>query len=313
MMGRLLSLLAAKAAPLLAAGIFAGLAWPDLASFLAPALVPAVFGLLTAALVRLDWPETVAAARRPRLTMAMAVWLLLISPALMAAVVMIAEPPGQLGAALVLMAAAPPIMSSVAFALLLRLDSALAIVATFAATALAPLTVPLVVRGLLGLLGLTLDLDVGEFMVRLGGLTGGAVLAAYLIRRALTPATLEARASQIDGIAVLLLMLFAVAIMDGVADSFAARPDFVALVVVIAFAANLTLQAAGGLIFAGLGRRRALTAGLVSGNRNLALMMAALAGAAGPDLMLYFAIGQIPIYVLPALLSPLYRRLLPPT
>ena len=63
------------------------------------------------------------------------------------------------------------------------------------------------------------------------------------------------------------------------------------------------------MLAGGLGPRRALTVGLVSGNRNLALILAALAGSTNFDLLLFFAVGQIPIYILPALLAPLYRRL----
>ncbi len=307
MIRRFLALLAARATLFLAVGIFAGLAWPALASALAPLLVPAVFLLLTAALVRLDRRAAAAAARRPGPALALNVWLLLVSPLCMMAAVAILRPPPGLATAMVLMAAAPPITSAIAFAMLLELDAALAVVATFSATLLMPLTLPAVA---LALLGLDLDIRVGELMLRLGLLAGGALLAAALIRRVVPAPKLDARAAEIDGFAVLMLLVFAVAIMDGVTAALVARPYFVALTAALAFAANLGLQATGAAAFWWLGRKQALTCGLVSGNRNMGLLIAALAGAAEFDLMLYFAIGQIPMYVLPALLRPLYRRLL---
>jgi BASS family bile acid:Na+ symporter len=43
----------------------------------------------------------------------------------------------------------------------------------------------------------------------------------------------------------------------------------------------------------------------------MGLLLAVLPAATHPDILLYFAIGQLPMYLLPALLTPLYRRLLP--
>ena len=59
------------------------------------------------------------------------------------------------------------------------------------------------------------------------------------------------------------------------------------------------------------GRERALALALLAGFRNLGVVMAAV-GTALPDLAwFYFAMVQFPIYLIPTLLQPLYRRLLP--
>ncbi len=79
------------------------------------------------------------------------------------------------------------------------------------------------------------------------------------------------------------------------------------LCIAAAFAANLALQAAGALIFGPTGISRALTLGLASGNRNMGLV---LADKADFDVVVFFAVGQLPMYILPALLRPLYRRLM---
>ena len=50
--------------------------------------------------------------------------------------------------------------------------------------------------------------------------------------------------------------------------------------------------------------------GLVTGNCNMGLLLAALPRGADPDVALYFAVAQLPMYMLPALVAPLYRRLL---
>jgi BASS family bile acid:Na+ symporter len=49
--------------------------------------------------------------------------------------------------------------------------------------------------------------------------------------------------------------------------------------------------------------------GLVSGNRNTALILVLAGGIAHPDLALYVAMAQIPIYLLPLVAKPIYSRL----
>ena len=273
---------------------------------MSPLLAPTVFVILTVALVRLDWRQTLAYARRPGLLVLVLLWLLGLSPLATMLVVALTAPPPGLATAIVLMSAAPPIMSSIAFTLLLRLDTPLATVAVFLATLLVPLTLPPLA---LALLDLRLAVDVGELMLRIGVLAFGAAGAAALIRRLVPARILTDRADEIDGLAVLMLLFFGIAIMDGVTATLFRDPALVALTVGLAFAANVALQAAGAGLFWWLGRRQAVTVALISGNRNMGLLLAALAGTADPEVALYFAVGQLPIYVLPLLLRPLYRRL----
>src|SRR5206468_3031299 len=60
--------------------------------------------------------------------------------------------------------------------------------------------------------------------------------------------------------------------------------------------------------FAWTARPVAATIGLLGGNRNMAVVGANLGSAARPELMLFFALMQIPIYALPIALPPGYRR-----
>ena len=105
------------------------------------------------------------------------------------------------------------------------------------------------------------------------------------------------------------MFMFAVAAMDGVADHFRADPLLVAKLMALAFALALGLIAITALVFLRAGRARALAIGLIAGNRNIGLMLAAT-GFAVPDVAwLYFALAQFPIYLLPHLLKPLAQRL----
>lgn len=307
---RVLGFLGRYATRFLAGGLLLGIVFPPLATLAKPLLVPTLLIPLTLALVRLDWRAMAAYRQRPMLAAALLVWLLAVSPLLVWLVTTWLQAfglPGGLRQALVLMAASSPIVSSVAIALLVGLDATLAIVAVLLATALVPFTLPLMA---LALLGLTLDIGVGVFMVRLGLLVGSAFLAAWMLRRWIPESVLAARTDVLDGLTVVNLLLFGLAIMDGVTVYALERPAYVGLAILAAFAFNLLLQAAGAMAFGRLPRRAALTVGLLSGNCNMGLVLVALQGKAEFEVTIFFALAQVPMYVLPALLEPVYRKLL---
>ena len=308
--GRALEWLGAHAPPILALGVFIGLAWPALAAWLRPILVPAIFVILTLSLLRLEWDAIAAHGRRPLVVAAALLWLLGVCPIVMWLAVGGSGLPAGLTAALVLKVMAPPVTAGVALALLLGLDAPLAILLSVVALAVVPATLP---PGALALLGLEIDISLPQLMGRMALLVAGAGVGAFAIRRFLPPGWATARAARIDGWNVVFFVLFAVAIMDGVTATLLDRPGLVLLYAGAAFAANLGFQLLGGLAFWWLDRRRALTIALASGNRNLALPMAVLVDSAGFDVLLYFAVGQLPIYILPVVLAPLYRRLLRPS
>jgi BASS family bile acid:Na+ symporter len=109
---------------------------------------------------------------------------------------------------------------------------------------------------------------------------------------------------------VILLIVFAIGLMDGVGERLVSEPRHVLTMIAIAFAANIGLQAVSAAAFLFAGRRRALTTGFLAGNRNMALLLAVLPAGTDPDVSLYFALGQFPLYILPMVMIPVYRHLL---
>jgi BASS family bile acid:Na+ symporter len=301
-LGRGLEFLSRHATWWLAGGVLIGLALPPLADFARPALAPAIFLSLTLALLRLDFAEVVAYLRRPGLLIVFTAFSLLASPLVMAGLVSAIGLPAGLVAGLVLMAAGPPITAAPAFALILGLDAAFAIAAVVLAHLLVPLTLPLLA---LWLLDLDLNIGLGEFMGRLALFIAAAfALAAGLKRWLLDPAQLRRHATHIDGLAVVGLVVFAVAIMAGVTDFFIARPGYALLAVVAAFIANAGFQVLAS------GRRLAFTAGHMAGNCNMGLVLAVLADRAAIELVVFFALAQLPMYMLPVIANRIYRRFL---
>ncbi len=306
-LARSLDFLGRHATLVLAGGVLVGFAIPPLAALARPLLLPGLLIPLVIALLRLDWGALAAYARRPGLVALITLWLLVASPLLMWLALKGLRLPTALGQGLILMAAASPIISCAAISLILGLDAALAVVVIVVTTALIPFTLPSLA---LALLGLSIDIDFGTFMVRLALIVGGAFAAALVLRRLVPRAQLQANARLLDGASVATLLMFALAIMDGVTAVALARPGYVLLVTFCAFTANVLLQALGTLVALGLGRRAAVTVGLMTGNCNMGLVMVALADKADFDVIVFFAMAQIPMYMLPALLTPVYSRLL---
>jgi len=300
-----LQALTRHAAIVLAVGVFAGLALPEAAAVMRPLLPPSVAGLLYLALLRIDWEELARHVSRPLIAGLLCIWLLLAVPVLVWLDVNLLGVESGLATALILAAACPPIVSGPAMALLLRLDAPLMLVSVVSASLLAPFTIVAVSSWLVGM---DLHIDTLELFLRLAVLIGGCVLAALLTRRFLGPARLGRWKSPLDVASIVLLLIFAVAIMAGVTDLAGRDPWHVLFFVVAAFAANILLQLLGTFAASAMGRRSALTVGFASGNRNMGLLLAVLPAGAAPDAMLFFAVGQLPIYILPALLGPLYRR-----
>jgi len=132
------------------------------------------------------------------------------------------------------------------------------------------------------------------------------------MRRFLPEGFTDRHAAPLDGLAVIGLLVFAIAVMDGVTALAIERPLFVLTATVAVFALNIFMQIMATLAFAWHGLHQALTAGLCSGNRNLGLLLAALADRAATDLLILIAVAQFPIYILPMLQRRLYRRWLEP-
>jgi predicted Na+-dependent transporter len=206
---------------------------------------------------------------------------------------------------LVLQMSAPGLMSSPALAALLGLDVALTLATLIVSTAITPLTASLFTHAFLGTaLASPLGFGLRLFLI-IAGCAGAGAVIRFMTGRPF----IEAQRERIDGLSVLAMFMFAVAAMDGVADHFRANPLLVIELTALAFALALGMIALTALVFLRVGRARAFAVGLIVGNRNIGLMLAATSFAVPDIAWLYFAVAQFPIYLLPHLLKPLAKRL----
>ncbi len=299
------------ATALLPFSLLVGIVFQDLAAAARPLVGPLTTILLMLALVRTDWPRVRALLARPGLA-------LLLSATLLVAVPLIVWPFWSLMpiwhgliAALCLSAMAPSVISSATTATFLRLDNSLALLIALITNFAVPLTLPPLA---LWLLNLDLHIGVGALSLRLVTIVVVALVGAIALRAWLGPERLRHNAERIDGLSIAILMFYAIPLMDGVVARAMVEPAKLGGFVAGSFAGMLltnAVMALGCLAF--LDRRSALTAGFCSGSRNNALLMAVLPVTADKDIFLFIAAVQVPIYIIPTLLQPIYRRLLAPS
>ena len=302
---RFLDFLGHHATLLMASSVFVALILPGLARFLNPLLAFAVWGLLFLAMVRLDWRSVTENLKRWRISLVALIWMLVISPALMWVCVMQTEIAPGLAAALVLMASSAPLNSVPALVMMMGLNGALALVVMVLAMFILPITMPVIA---LELLNIQLDISAWEMAGRLAAMLVSAFLASILCRRLIGIERILSWKTRADGLVVILMAVFAVAIMDGVTAALLDNPLRIFLITLLSFVVNAILQFIGFGIFKTIGWKDALTLGFVGGNRNMGLILAVLPVGIDPDIMLYFALAQFPMYVYPALLKPLVRK-----
>lgn len=303
---RFLAFSARAGTMLLAGSILGGIAIPPLAHALRPALAAAVIGLTTLILLRVDIEAAFRHLRRPgRLAAIVAIQMLVCPVAAWAVVRMLPLDPGLAGA-VVLFAAGATITSAPAFARLVGLDAELALLGALLSTLLVPFTAPPVGEWLADV---DLDLSLAGFTARLLFVVGLPLAISLLIRRLAGPERLDPLGPALDGATVWILVVFGFAVMDGVGAKLVADPGWIlgaTSIAALAVAGCNLLSACVALPFGG---SVAATAGMLSGFRNMALFLAILPPGADPHVALFFGLYQIPLYLAPLVMKPLYRRL----
>jgi len=314
----LFCLIGRHATRLLAVGIFIGLVFPDAAAYTRPLLPWFVAGLMFLPMLRIDVGDLAQHARNPISVILGGMLVALVCPLVALGTVSALPIPTGLGVAIVMMCCAPALTSTPAMALILGLNASYGVIVTIGTSALVPLTAPILV---FELLGIPLEIDAVAFILRLAVIVLGSLLAAAFVRRLIPRATILRHSELLDGLVVILMLGFAIGIMDGVTEAALAEPLKVATFVAAGFLANGLLQLFGTACHAtallGFGLRdrekmfrSALVTGMMCGNRNMGLLLAALPADTPRDVFLYFALAQFPLYMLPSVQRALFPRII---
>ena len=293
-----LAWIGARAQWALAVGVFAALILPGPGASLAgtvPFWVAVLYGL---AMTRIDLAAVAKRAIGPRRlfrNLALLTLVMGVTPAAVLALAVLADLPQPLREALVYTTAAPPLGSATAFCLMLGLDAAFALELTVLGSFLAPLTMPIVTRLLLGE---AIAVDGLTMLIKLALLIGGATLAAVIARRILGAARIERHRLSFDGTASIILVLFLFPLFHGMTDLIRDVPVFAAYAMAAALVVNLGIQILSYQVTRrAAGRESGGAISLIWGNRNAAVTLAFLPDA--PLITLYIALYQFPMYFTP--------------
>jgi ACR3 family arsenite transporter len=298
-----LGALARNGRVVLTLGLVAGIASPGLAAAARPYIPEMAAGLLYLAALRIG-PQGLAIGPRAALApLGLVLAMQLALPLALGAACLALGLDGPLAGAVILMAAAPSIAGAPSITALAGADPAPAMRLLALGAALLPLTAAPVFRLNPALAG---SVDMLAASARLLAVIAGAALLAALTRRLVLPRPSAETLGAIDGLSVVGLAVMVVGLMAAVGPALVSTPGEAMTALALAFAANFGLQLA---VFAlpGLGAARVGSA-VVAGNRNMALFLTALPAAVTDPMLLFIGLYQIPMFLTPLLLGPLYRR-----
>jgi ACR3 family arsenite transporter len=300
-----LHFLARHARFVLIGGLVAGIAAPELAGFMSGYLAHIIAALLFITALRIGPRQALGSMSDLRQSLAAVATFQLMLPVTVALAFRIGGFSGALADALVLMAAAAPLAGSPNLTLMTGNDPAPALRQLIAGTALVPLTVlpVFLIYPIVGDMGAVL-----ASAVRLIMLIAGATGLAFLVRARWLKEPSPSGLAAMDGFSAVLMALAVIALMSAIAPTYASAPSRLAVNMVAAFAVNfglqLTVYMAGSWL--GMGGERVAFA-IAAGNRNIMLFLAVLPASVVEPVMLFVACAQIPMYLTPLLLGPLYR------
>lgn len=294
--------------PIMLSGLGLGLAFPQLAHFFRPILEPCIALLLVSSLVRMRWAAIGGHIRRPGRVLFLSLVLVVLAPMLLWPLCQALGIPLWLSQCLFLASCAGPIVAAPLFAQILRLDAPLTVAAVVGTTLIMPVSLPVLGRYLTGM-EFNIPLDI--FALRVGIFIVMPFAVAALLKWRVGMAQLEAKAGEIGGATVIMLFFFGMSVMDGAQARLLSAPLDILGLVLAAFLLNAFLSLLAGLLFLWQGREMALTAAQASSNRNVGLVLGLLGAATGPDFLLFAAAAQLPMFLTPVLLPPLYNRMRP--
>lgn len=271
---------------------------------MAPYLPWMVLALLFLSAFRIGFGETLG---QLRLIGASLTELLILQVALPVVLYLLAAGAGiagsAAGAAVILMAAAPPITGAPNFAILAGRAPAPAMRLLILGTACFPASALIVFWLLPGI-----DGGVGAAFWLLVKVMG-AVGAGFAARAALLPRPEARQIAALDGLGVLALAVIVIGLMSGIGPLIAGDRAALAGCMALAFGANFGLQALGFALARGrLDPDRATAFGIIAGNRNIALFLVALPPQSIAALLPFLACYQFPMYLTPVALKMLAGR-----
>ncbi|MEP2628259.1 MAG: hypothetical protein ABJH33_04310 [Rhizobiaceae bacterium] len=303
---RAFSLCAKHSRILLIAGLLAGVGLPSVAAAMAPWLPQMVAILLVVTALRIGHRAAFGALQDLRWSLPA---VLVMQLALPMAVLMVLRSFGlqdaPLTLALVLACAAPCVAGGASLAIILGQDPARMMQLLILGTALFPLTILPVLTAM----PLGVDLSALAFVAaKTLVVILGAASVGFALRHVFLRAAADHQIKAMDGASVLFFSIIVVALMSALAPMLHNDPGTAVMWALAAFTLSFGLQT---ITLLGLRHTRLSPVcgplALAAGNRNIALFLLALPADITAPIMIFVACWQLPMYLTPMLLHPLYR------
>lgn len=284
---------------ILAIGVLVGLFVPPVSDFAGPALPVTVFLFVLGTFLRADLPALKLSLSNPQTSLVLPVTTVILLPVSVGIGLNLTSLPKPVVAGVVLALASPPSSGNAALARMFGYKGEVPLTIILVTTCLTPVTMPLVAS--------TIGIDIDPMGLLLGLskllITAGTLA---LILRFFFGAFVSRNSVWIDRSVLYSLFVFAIATMQGVLGEIRNDVGFAASILLAAFLTNALQQAIGYTIGRSSGHERIALA-MTFGNRNVGLAWAALGTTLNPAVTLFFALAQLPIFVLPWVWKLFYR------
>lgn len=205
---------------------------------------------------------------------------------------------------LLLSACGGTIFGAPAFAKVMKLDSQLTLLGVILATLLIPVVLPLFAALFLGKQE---PLDYVAYLVRLLIFIVLPFILVWIYQLRF-PQSSDDHGKSFERMSVIFLIIFGIAVMEGIGYRFVNQTLSTLGLLLFAFFVHLLFFFSTKLVFRSEGPIGSGTAGLLSSYRNLALLLAVGGSILPKDFIVFVALWQIPMYVMPSLARFIYKK-----
>lgn len=291
---------------ILVVGLFGGVFLPDLALAMKPWLPELVASLLLLSAMRIGPRQMLGGLADIKASLFIVLTYQIVMPLVLFALATMIGLNGVMTTAIVLMAAAAPLLGASNLTILTGNDPAPALRLLVIGLALLPLTIIPTLSLLPAIGGIE---EIALASARLLGLVVGVAGLGFAVRHFMFE-NLSARGTQtLDGISAIAMAIVVIALMAAIGPALKNEPAQVVRTLGFAVACNFGLQLIAFIAAGAAGADNSRVAyAIVSGNRNMAFFLAALPASVMDPLFLFIGCYQIPMYLTPLIFGRLYRR-----
>lgn len=287
------------AAGILAVGVMIGLLVPPITRFFEPYALPGLFLVMVFSLIPFARLEREDLFSVDPAVWRMVLWQQLLLPCLVIAAGVLAQFPDTVIALMIVTACAGSLFAAPALAELLSLDRRRALQCMVLSTLIMPASL---YAFLSTFLGFNVELNFIEYTKRalLFLIIPFTIFAIYRVVVRRLP---EIAAEHINGVgrwgSIVSLLIFGIGVMGSVSTQVYINPLKIAFYLIIASSVAAGMLAITTIVMYRHGFNEALTAGILSGFRNVGLGYALVGDMIGPELAPYVGVSMLPIFIAP--------------